>query len=124
MTERQVKELETKKQMLDLKNELYEMELEHREKELILRKKITELNIKTYHYKPYTEKLPKDPEYFKMYQRKLYQEKLCKKTTCEICGRIVATGGLKNHQKKLVCQSKKSEPSSVNADDGDCIDES
>ena len=103
MTTREFKALDIDKQIIDLKTQLYEMELEHRTKEDVTKKKLSELNTKTYHYKPYLEKLPKDPEYFKMYQRKRYAEKLCKKINCEICGRMVTVGGLRKHQRKPIC---------------------
>ena len=103
MTTRELKALDIDKQIIDLKTQLYEMELDHRTKEEVIKKKLSELNTKTFHYKPYTEKLPKDPEYFKMYQRKRYAEKLCKKINCEICGRRVTVRGLTKHQRKPIC---------------------
>ena len=53
--------------------------------------------------KPYNYKLPKDPEYFRKYQAKLYKEKLGEKVICELCGRLQTLKHMKEHQKTAIC---------------------
>jgi hypothetical protein len=51
-----------------------------------------------------TDKLKSnDPEYFKMYQRELYKNKLGLKTNCCNCGKIVSFKSLNRHQKNPKC---------------------
>ena len=104
LSQREAKKLAIDKAIIEKKTELYNMELEHRQKEQALKKELSELNTRSYHYLPYVEKKPKDSEYFKMYQRKLYQERFCKKTICDVCGREVTVGEIRRHKKRDICK--------------------
>ena len=68
-----------------------------------LRKQIKDLRQQLKDHSTYKDKLPKDPEYFKKYQAKLYKEKLCERVPCELCGRLQTLKHMKEHQQKPIC---------------------
>ena len=46
-----------------------------------------------------------DKEYFKFYQRKIYNEKLCKIVECNVCGTSIYLKGLTRHKKSKKCMN-------------------
>ena len=44
-----------------------------------------------------------DKEYYKFYQRKLYQDKLCKMVECDLCGTSIYLKGLTRHKRTKKC---------------------
>lgn len=53
-------------------------------------------DIKNYTYK--------DKEYFRLYNRRLYEQKNGKDCTCDICGSIIKFCHLKRHQQTYKCK--------------------
>jgi polyphosphate kinase 2 (PPK2 family) len=47
----------------------------------------------------------KDKEYYKLYQRELYQRRLGVKCICENCGRQTTNKNLKKHQTTMKCMN-------------------
>jgi hypothetical protein len=53
-----------------------------------------------------TEKLKSsDPNYFKIYQRELYKNKLGHKCKCDVCGSIVSLKYMSRHKKLEKCSA-------------------
>ena len=47
----------------------------------------------------------KDKEYYSMYQKQLYQHRLCVKSACENCGRVTTFKNMKNHMRLPICKN-------------------